>query len=46
MAPEVAVAAGGWLAPLLGEIIAGLASGEPTPDPRFTLAAHLAANRP
>jgi monomeric sarcosine oxidase len=32
---------GAKFAPLLGEIIAGLASGEPTPDPRFTLVAHL-----
>lgn len=35
---------GAKFAPLLGEIIAGLASGELAPDPRFTLAAHLAAN--
>ena len=28
-------------APLIGEILAGLATGEPAPDPRFTLAAHL-----
>ena len=34
---------GAKFAPLLGEIIAGLAVGEPTPDPRFTLAAHLAS---
>jgi monomeric sarcosine oxidase len=34
---------GAKFAPLLGEIIAGLAAGEPAPDPRFTLAAHLAA---
>ena len=33
---------GAKFAPLLGEIIAGLAAGEPSPDPRFTLAAHLA----
>ncbi len=33
---------GAKFAPLLGEILAGLAAGEPTPDPRFTLAAHLA----
>jgi monomeric sarcosine oxidase len=33
---------GAKFAPLLGEIIAGLAVGEPPPDPRFTLAAHLA----
>ena len=32
---------GAKFAPLLGEIITGLAAGEPTPDPRFTLAAHL-----
>jgi len=32
---------GAKLAPLLGEIIADLAAGKPTPDPRFTLAAHL-----
>ena len=31
---------GAKFAPLLGEIIAGLAAGEPTADPRFTLAAH------
>ncbi|HSZ43177.1 MAG TPA: FAD-dependent oxidoreductase [Trebonia sp.] len=36
---------GAKFAPLLGEIIAGLAAGEPSPDPRFTLAAHLAAHR-
>ena len=36
---------GAKFAPLLGEIIAGLASGDPTPDPRFTLAAHLRATR-
>ena len=34
---------GAKFAPLLGEIIAGLAAGQPPPDPRFTLAAHLAA---
>ena len=33
---------GAKFAPLLGEIIAGLATGAPAPDPRFTLAAHLA----
>jgi monomeric sarcosine oxidase len=33
---------GAKFAPLTGEIIAGLAAGEPTADPRFTLAAHLA----
>ncbi len=33
---------GAKFAPLLGEIIAGLAAGKPAPDPRFTLAAHLA----
>jgi len=32
---------GAKFAPLLGEIIAGLAIGEPAPDSRFTLAAHL-----
>jgi len=32
---------GAKFAPLLGEIITSLAAGEPTPDPRFTLAAHL-----
>ena len=32
---------GAKFAPLLGEIIADLAAGKPTPDPRFTLAAHL-----
>jgi monomeric sarcosine oxidase len=34
---------GAKFAPLLGEIIADLAAGKPSPDPRFTLAAHLAA---
>jgi monomeric sarcosine oxidase len=34
---------GAKFAPLLGEIIAGLAAGEPPPNPRFTLAAHLQA---
>jgi monomeric sarcosine oxidase len=34
---------GAKFAPLLGEIIADLAGGKPAPDPRFTLAAHLAA---
>jgi monomeric sarcosine oxidase len=33
---------GAKFAPLLGEIIAGLAAGEPAADRRFTLAAHLA----
>ena len=33
---------GAKFAPLLGEIIADLAAGAPAPDPRFTLAAHLA----
>jgi glycine/D-amino acid oxidase-like deaminating enzyme len=33
---------GAKFAPLLGEIIADLAAGKPPPDPRFTLAAHLA----
>lgn len=33
---------GAKFAPLLGEIIADLAVGRPAPDPRFTLAAHLA----
>jgi sarcosine oxidase len=33
---------GAKFAPLTGEIIAGLAAGQPAPDPRFTLAAHLA----
>jgi sarcosine oxidase len=32
---------GAKFAPLLGEIIAGLAAGQPAPDARFTLAAHL-----
>ena len=32
---------GAKFAPLLGEIIADLAAGQPSPDPRFTLAAHL-----
>jgi sarcosine oxidase len=36
---------GAKFAPLTGEIIAGLAVGEPPPDPRFTLAAHLAVRR-
>ena len=31
---------GAKFAPLLGEIIADLAAGQPAPDPRFTLAAH------
>jgi monomeric sarcosine oxidase len=31
---------GAKFAPLLGEIIVGLATGKPAPDPRFTLAAH------
>ena len=35
---------GAKFAPLLGEIIADLATGGATADPRFTLAAHLAAN--
>jgi glycine/D-amino acid oxidase-like deaminating enzyme len=34
---------GAKFAPLLGEIIVGLAAGAPSPDRRFTLAAHLAA---
>ena len=34
---------GAKFAPLLGEIIADLAVGKPPPDPRFTLATHLAA---
>jgi monomeric sarcosine oxidase len=33
---------GAKFAPLLGEIIADLAAGKPSPGPRFTLAAHLA----
>ena len=33
---------GAKFAPLLGEFIADLAAGKPSPDPRFTLAAHLA----
>jgi sarcosine oxidase len=33
---------GAKFAPLLGELIADLAAGRPSPDPRFTLAAHLA----
>jgi monomeric sarcosine oxidase len=32
---------GAKFAPLVGEIAADLASGAPSPDPRFTLAAHL-----
>ena len=32
---------GAKFAPLLGEIITDLAAGRPSPDPRFTLAAHL-----
>jgi len=35
---------GAKFAPLLGEIIASLAAGGATADPRFTLAAHLAAH--
>ena len=35
---------GAKFAPLLGEIIADLATGGATADPRFTLAAHLAAS--
>ena len=34
---------GAKFAPLLGEIIADLATGKPAPDQRFTLAAHGAA---
>jgi sarcosine oxidase len=37
---------GAKFAPLLGEIIADLAAGKPPPDPRFTLAAHLATTPP
>ena len=37
---------GAKFAPLLGEIIADLAAGKPSPDPRFTLAAHLARETP
>jgi glycine/D-amino acid oxidase-like deaminating enzyme len=37
---------GAKFAPLLGEIIANLAAGKPTPDPRFTLAAHFSRLRP
>ena len=33
---------GAKFAPLVGEIAAGLACGDPSPDPRFALAAHLA----
>jgi sarcosine oxidase len=33
---------GAKFAPLLGEVIADLAASKPPPDPRFTLAAHLA----
>jgi monomeric sarcosine oxidase len=33
---------GAKFAPLLGELIADLAAGKPSPDARFTLAAHLA----
>ena len=32
---------GAKFAPLLGEIIADLAQGQPSPDPRFTLATHV-----
>ena len=32
---------GAKFAPLVGEIIADLAAGKPSPDPRFTFAAHL-----
>jgi glycine/D-amino acid oxidase-like deaminating enzyme len=34
---------GAKFAPILGEILADLAVGKPSPSPRFTLAAHLAA---
>jgi monomeric sarcosine oxidase len=34
---------GAKFAPLVGEIIVGLAVGQPSPDPRFTIAAHLAS---
>jgi monomeric sarcosine oxidase len=34
---------GAKFAPLTGEILADLAAGRPSPDPRFTLAAHLAS---
>jgi sarcosine oxidase len=37
---------GAKFAPLLGEIVVDLATGKPSPDPRFTLAAHLAATIP
>jgi monomeric sarcosine oxidase len=37
---------GAKFAPLLGEIIADLAAGEPPPDPRFTLAAHRLSASP
>jgi monomeric sarcosine oxidase len=37
---------GAKFAPLLGEIIADLAAGMPSPDPRFTLAAHLERQPP
>jgi sarcosine oxidase len=33
---------GAKFAPLTGEILVGLATGQPSPEPRFTLAAHLA----
>ena len=36
---------GAKFAPLLGEIIADLAAGKPTPDSRFTLAAHAVTPR-
>ncbi|HWG01242.1 MAG TPA: FAD-dependent oxidoreductase [Trebonia sp.] len=36
---------GAKFAPLLGEIVVGLVVGEPSPDRRFTLAAHLATGR-
>jgi sarcosine oxidase len=35
---------GAKFAPLLGEMIAGLAAGGPPPEPRFTLAAHAASS--
>jgi monomeric sarcosine oxidase len=35
---------GAKFAPLTGEIIADLAAGRPSPEPRFTLAAHLGAS--
>ena len=34
---------GAKFAPVIGEMLAGLVTGDTAPDPRFTLAAHLSA---